>query len=89
MQLIFAGQTLIALIFVVFFILRPLVKLILKEVGDQEAGGAPELLSVPDNQLENPKIPMVHKGSNEVEVVKNLASQDAKQFAELIRNWLK
>jgi len=81
--------SLIALVFVVFFILRPLVKLILKEVGDQEAGGAPELLSVPDNQLENPKIPMVHKSLNNVEVVKTLANQDAKQFAELLRNWIK
>ncbi len=85
--------SLIALIFIVFFILRPLVKLLLKGVKDQEAG-APELPSAANNQLESSRILLgsersMQKGLNEVEVVKNLASRDAQKFAELLRNWLK
>jgi flagellar M-ring protein FliF len=80
--------SLIALMLVVFFVLRPLVRLLLTGMKDQEVG-APELPPGADNQLEGPKIPMMYKGPNELEVVKNLASQDAKQFAELLRNWLK
>ncbi len=85
--------SLIALIFIVFFILRPLVKLLLKGVKDQEAG-TPELPSAANNQLESSRILLgsersMQKGLNEVEVVKNLASRDSQKFAELLRNWLK
>jgi flagellar M-ring protein FliF len=80
--------SLIALMLVVFFVLRPLVKLLLTGMKDQEVG-SPELPSATYDQLEGQKIPMTYKGPNEVEVVKNLASRDAKQFAELLRNWIK
>jgi len=85
--------SLFALIFVIFFVLRPLVKLLLNGLKDQEVG-APEMPSAIDNKLKNnpillgPEKPM-HKEIDEVEVVRNLASQDAQKFAELLRNWLK
>jgi len=79
--------SLIALIFVVFFILRPLVRLLLKWGGDQEVV-TPELPLENSHMLLGPGRAM-DRGLNEVEVVKKLASQDAQQFAELLRNWLK
>ena len=79
--------SLIALIFVVFFILRPLVKLLLKWGGDQEVV-TPELPLENSHMLLGPEIPM-DRGLNEIEVVKKLASQDSQKFAELLRNWLK
>lgn len=78
--------SLIALIFVVFFILRPLVRLLLKWGGDQEVV-TPELPLENSHMLLGPE--RSQKGLNEVEAVKNLASQDAQKFAELLRNWLK
>ncbi len=85
--------SLLALIFVTFFVLRPLVRLLLKGLKDKEAG-VPEMPSAIDNQLENSRILLgpeepMHKELDEVEVVRNLASQDARKFAELLRNWLK
>ncbi|MBW1938189.1 MAG: flagellar M-ring protein FliF [Deltaproteobacteria bacterium] len=79
--------SLVALIFVVFFILRPLVKLLLKWGGDQEVV-TPELPLDNSHMLLGPGRAM-DRGLNEVEVVKKLANHDAQQFAELLRNWLK
>ena len=89
--------SLIALIFVVFFVLRPLLRFLLKGLKNQEIG-APEMTPAVDNKLkENPILvgpeESVQKEINEeidkVDVVRNLASQDAQKFAELLRNWLK
>ncbi len=80
--------SLIGLIFIVFFILRPLVNLLLKWGEDQEAV-TPELPLEDSRMLLGPGRAMDKGGLNDLEVVKNLASRDAQQFAELLRNWLK
>ena len=78
--------SLIALIFVIFFVLRPLIKLFLKDQEDTVAEVTPAI----DNQLEdNPVLLAPEEEVEGIEVVRNLASQDARKFAELLRNWLK
>ncbi len=80
---------------ILFFVLRPLIKFVLaestmKEIALRElpaiAGGSVNLegegislgLGEPENQ-----------GFKEIDVVRNMADQDAQKFAELLRNWLK
>jgi len=80
--------SLIGLIFIVFFILRPLVKLLLKW-GEDQAAATPELPLEDSRMLLGPGRAVDKGGPNDLEVVKNLASRDAQQFAELLRNWLR
>lgn len=87
-----------AIVFVVMFILRPVVRSLVERGGDDEAVRARAILastrggdqqldmgSVAALSLEGPPGP----GSEEIVAVKNLADNDAKGFAEVMRNWLK
>lgn len=88
--------SLIVLVFTLFFILRPLIKFIMTrdrvgEVGERAlpaaAGGGPVR---PEDKGVSPDLEELgDEGFKEVEAVRNLAGQDARKFAELLRNWLK
>ncbi|RLC22512.1 MAG: flagellar M-ring protein FliF [Deltaproteobacteria bacterium] len=81
---------LIVLILVLFFILRPLIKFIM--TTDLSAGRA---LPAGVAQSQNKDV-LLDLGGGEMDeslkgldVVKKLADQDSKKFAELLRNWLR
>ena len=81
---------LIVLIFVLFFILRPLIKFIMtKEIG----GGRVLPVGVAQSQDEGVFLDLGGGEPDEtlkgLDAVKNLAAHDAKKFAELLRNWLR
>jgi flagellar M-ring protein FliF len=85
--------SLIVLIFVFLFILRPLTKFIMTKdrIGDV---GAKRLPSVSGAYLQDKNIPLDMKEEMDeslrgVDVVRNLAGRDSQKFAELLRNWLK
>ncbi|MBW2568188.1 MAG: flagellar M-ring protein FliF [Deltaproteobacteria bacterium] len=85
--------SLIVFIFVLFFLLRPLIKFIMtKDVTEKISAGA--LPSAGVSQLQSKDISLDLGGETGesirgLEVVKNMASQDARSFAELLRNWLR
>lgn len=87
--------SLIALLLVLLFVIRPLIKFVLtesqmREIGERElpaiAGGpaGPEAQGI---SLE--MAGLGDAGFNEIDVVRSLADQDAQKFAELLRNWLR
>jgi len=93
----FASLT--ALMLVLFFVLRPLIKFVLAG-GDGEtafrrlaaagaAGGVPP--EAPSLQVEQKGAvaQLESEGFKEIEMVRNLAGQDARQFAELLKSWLR
>ncbi|HUV49859.1 MAG TPA: flagellar basal-body MS-ring/collar protein FliF [Anaerolineae bacterium] len=90
--------SLIALIFVLFFILRPLIKFIMTK--DRIGGVGAKGLPAAADGLAGPKggrSPLVEIGVDleddeslrGLDAVRNLAGRDAQKFAELLRNWLK
>ena len=78
---------LIALILVLFFVLRPLIKFILTKDRTIGAGGRalPAAASLSGLEIGG------EMGENlrGVDAVRDLAGRDARKFAELLRNWLK
>ena len=87
--------SLIALLLVLLFVIRPLIKFVLaesqmREIGEREvpaiAGGpaGPEAQGI---SLE--MAGLVDEGFNEIDAVRSMADQDAQKFAELLRNWLR
>ena len=86
--------SLIALIVVVFFILRPLIKQLLARGGDQEVGPGKISSTTDDSRLEGVPVPLeldipIGERIAEVEVLKKMADGDAQRFSELLRSWLK
>jgi len=80
---------LVGLVVVVFFILRPLMKALLASGRDQGGGVAPGASSA--NARIGEIYPMLKIGEgdfSEAHAARELASQDAQKFAELLRNWL-
>ena len=84
---------LIILIVVLFFVLRPLIKFIMTRDRTEEigAGGLP---SVSVAQLSGKNISLDLGGEMDeslkgLDAVRELAGRDARNFAELLRNWLK
>jgi flagellar M-ring protein FliF len=84
--------SLIALLLVVFFVLRPLIGFILSRDS-----GANAVNSLPDGsrgQLEGGGVTLALEGSAKnpalkgLETVKTMAGQDARKFAEVLENWL-
>lgn len=87
--------SLIVLILVFLFILRPLIKFIMTK-DRMEAIGERRLPVPADSsvRLEDRSVLLDleepgDKGLKEIDAVSNLASRDARKFAELLRNWLK
>ncbi|MEA3486402.1 MAG: flagellar basal-body MS-ring/collar protein FliF [Thermodesulfobacteriota bacterium] len=85
---------LIALMLVIVFVQRPLIKFILakdkiREVGERALPAAASPAGLEDKGVSMNLGEPGSEGLKEVEVVKNLAVQDAKSFAELLRNWLR
>ena len=85
--------SLIALILTLFFILRPLIKFIMTMDRNKEIG-AGELPPVSVAQLPGKNISLDLGGETDeslkgLDVVRDLAGRDARNFAELLRNWLK
>ena len=85
--------SLIGLILILFFVLRPLIKFVLvesriKELGIKKlpavAGGGAGLEGQVSPGLGAPE----GEGFKEIDVVRSMADQDAQKFAELLRNWL-
>ena len=84
---------------VLFFVLRPLIKFILTAGGEGEAG-VRRLTSVRVGgaQLETERAQLEKEGAvaelevegyKEIENLRNLAGQDAHEFAKLLKNWLR
>ena len=85
--------SLIVLIFVLFFILRPLIKFIMTKDIIEDVG-AKRLPSVSGAYLQDKDISLdmeeeMDESLRGVDVVRNLAGRDSQKFAELLRNWLK
>jgi len=101
----FASLT--ALMLVLFFVLRPLIKFILttgeggeagigrltpvSASGAQLEGGAAAQLADETARLEEESaVPQLEtQGFKEIELVRSLAGQDAHEFAELLKTWLR
>ena len=87
--------SLIAMIFLFFFILRPLIKFIvakdrMEAVGERALPAAAGVLAGPKDEsvlLELGK--SEDEGPAEITAVKNLAAKDAERFADLLKGWLK
>ena len=93
------AASLLALILVLFFILRPLIKFILATGGESGPGtrrlssvgaGGPQF-SLEDSRLEGGgSLPELEgQRFREVDNLRHLAGQDAREFAELLKTWLK
>lgn len=90
--------SLAALMIVLFFVLRPLVKAVLA-TGTEERVGLRKLpaASAPGTQLESKSnwleeetvTPEESEGLRVIEGIRNLAGQDARQFADLLKVWLR
>jgi flagellar M-ring protein FliF len=87
--------SLIGLILVLIFVLRPLIKFVVAERTMDEAGmrKLPAIVGGGVNG-KGAAIGMdigepVDEGLKQIDVVRNMAGQDAQKFAELLRNWLK
>ncbi|MBW2644632.1 MAG: flagellar M-ring protein FliF [Deltaproteobacteria bacterium] len=78
---------LIALMLVLFFVLRPLIKFILTKDRIREVGGRALPAAASSSGLEIGG--EMDENLRGVDVVRNLAGRDARKFAELLRNWLK
>jgi flagellar M-ring protein FliF len=86
--------SLIVLIFVFLFILRPLTKFIMskdriEDVGERKlpAAAAPARLEAAGISLDLEELE--DEGLKDLDAVKKLAGRDARKFAELLRNWLR
>jgi flagellar M-ring protein FliF len=84
---------LIVLLFIVLFVLRPLIKSLLAKGHDEEVR-IREIQTVAGGQLGSEssayKLGESEAGvSKEVATVKQMAAQDSNSFSELLRNWLK
>ncbi len=87
--------SLLGLILVLLFVVRPLIKFVLaesqrREIDNMELpaiAGAPATAEAQRVSLELGGAE--DEGLNEIDVVRSLADQDAQKFAELLRNWLK
>ena len=87
--------SLIGMMLVLLLVLRPLIKFVLAESTKNEIGirQLPATAGGPGNlagkglslELEEPENQVLR----EIDVVRKMADQDAKKFAELLRNWLK
>jgi len=85
---------LIALILVLFFVLRPLIKFILTKDRTIEAGGRALPAAASPAGLEDKGVSLELGGEMDeslrgVDVVRDLAGRDPQKFAELLRNWLR
>nr|MDA3834380.1 flagellar basal-body MS-ring/collar protein FliF [Spirochaetales bacterium] len=87
--------SLIALILVLFFVLRPLIKFIMsKDRIEDVSAKRLQAAAGPVGLAGGEGVPVetggeMDKSLRDVDAVRNLAGQDAKKFAELLRNWLK
>jgi len=87
--------SLIGLMLILLFILRPLIKFVLTESQMKEIGSR-ELPAIAGGQASSDTVSLsmnqgtaMGEGLNEIDFIRKLADQDAKKFAELLRNWLK
>jgi flagellar biosynthesis/type III secretory pathway M-ring protein FliF/YscJ len=80
--------------FVLFFILRPLINFIMtkdriEDVGERKlpAAAVPARLEAAGISMDMEELE--DEGLKEIDAVKKLAGRDARKFAELLRNWLR
>jgi flagellar M-ring protein FliF len=87
--------SLIALILVLLFVIRPLIKFVLTESQMREIAKSevPAIAGGPTGpEAQGVSLEMAgfgNEGLNEIDVVRTMADQDAQKFAELLRNWLR
>jgi len=85
---------LIALILVLVFVLRPLIKFVLATDGIREVGekALPTAASLSGRESKGPFLEIggeMDESLQGLDSVRDLASRDARNFAQLLRNWLK
>jgi len=82
----------IIVILAFFFVVRPLVKVLMAQASEKNKTSGErlaELMEVTSNPSSTDLVPIQEKDLTEIEMARKLAVEDSKAFAELLRNWLK
>ncbi len=84
--------SLIALVLLLLFVLRPLVRFVLAKDRVQGSGGREMLVTAggrPEDVDDSLQLEEMREGTREIAEVKALANKDARVVADLLKNWLR